>query len=407
MEVLIMKKRSLLLFLMVLSLVLPLVGADAATYYYVGGTSSLRLRESPDQSGKILASYAADYAVVSFKKYNSTWAYVHFSDGAEGYVMRKFLKSSSSATMYVTKDDTPLRSGPSTARTQTGTMFQGDKVKVITKGAVWSYVSGTAGTGYVKKSLLSSTKVKKSGNASVPYTAYVTNKTGRTVNVRKGPGKEYAVDAELEPGTAVYVVRIQGNWSEITSPVSGYMMSSYLTKTAPDPTDTPEPGSTATPAPKASKATRYITSPNGKSVNVRRGPSEKGYAVAIALPVGTKVTVISTENGWSKISSSAMLGNGYVKTKYLTSQKPGTTPTPKPGETAKPTATPFASYKAKVVNPNGNKVNLRKGAGMGYATITQLEPGTSLTVIGEKGDWFNVKYGSTTGYMKKEYVAKK
>ena len=131
-----------------------------------------------------------------------------------------------------------------------------------------------------------------------------------------------------------------------------------------------------------------------------------GYNL-IALPVGTKVTVISTENGWSKISSSAMLGNGYVKTKYLTSQKPGTTPTPKPGETAKPTATPFASYEAKVVNPNGNKVNLRKGAGMGYATINQLEPGTSLTVIGEKGDWFNVKYGSTTGYMKKEYVAKK
>lgn len=404
-----MKKRSLLLFLMILSILLPLVSASAATYYYVSGTSSLRVRVSPSTDSSVVATYRADFAVVSYKKYNSSWAYVHFSDGGQGYVQRKYLKSVSSSTMYVKKDDTPMRSGPATSFAQTGTMFQGDKVKVITTGAAWSYVSGTAGTGYVKKSFLSSTAVKKSGNANVPYTAYVVNPSGRTVNVRKGPGKEYAVDVELDPGTQVRVEKISGSWSQISGPAAGWMMSSYLTKTAPEPTPTIEPGTTPTPTPvpKASKATRYITSENGKAVNVRRGPSTKGYAVAIALPVGTKVSLISTEKGWSKITSNAMLGSGYVQTKYLTSVKPGTTATPKPGETPKPTKEPFVSFTAIVVNPNNNKVNVRMDAGKSYATITELSPGTTITVIGEKGSWYKIEFSGTKGYMMKEFVQKK
>ncbi len=402
-----MKKRALLLFLTALVLAvtaLPMPVASAATYYYVSGTSSLKIREQPSTSATVLDSYRADFAVVSYKKYDSTWAYVHFSDGRGGYVMRKYLKSSSTSTAYVTTDDTPLRAGPATSFDETATLFQGDKVRILTSGSAWCYVSASAGTGYVKKSLLSDKAVKKSGNASVPYTAWVQNPTGRTVNVRSGPGTNYGVDVELPPGAEVYVVHITGKWSEINSPVSGYMMSSYLTRTPPEPTPTLAPGEQPTPVPtkKPTQKVRYITSPNGKAVNVRHGPNEKTYAVHFTLDVGTEVVVKSTENGWSKID--AGFATGYVKTQYLAAVKPGTTATPRPGETPKPTPEPFTPFQAHIFNENGRTVNLRMGPGKGYATIAQLDPGTPITVNDEKGSWFYVSTPAGEGYVMKDYV---
>ena len=400
-----MKKRSLILILMVLSLLLPLTSSSAATYYYVSGTSSVKLRESPSTNAAVKDSYRADFTVITYKKYDATWAYVHFSNGEAGYVMRKYLKASSTSTAYVTKDDTALRSGPATSFEKTSTLYQGDKVRVLTSGSTWSYVSGSAGTGYVKKSLLSSQSVPKSGNAGTPYKAYVVNANGRTVNVRRGPGTNNPVDGELAPGTEITVEHVNGSWSQITGPVSGWMMNRYISKTEPEPTPTLEPGTTPTPTknPEAGKV-RYLTAKSGSTVNIRRGPSEKGYAVAIALPIGTKVTLISSENGWSKIKSDKMVGSGYVKNQFLTSRVPGTTATPKPGETPKPTKEPFVSFSSVVINPNDRTVNVRTGPSTSYATITQLNPGTSVTVHDESGSWYKISFDGGSGWMMKDYI---
>ena len=56
-----MKKRTLLLLLMVLTLVLPLVPASAATYYYVSGTSSVKMREKPNTDAAVKDTYRADF----------------------------------------------------------------------------------------------------------------------------------------------------------------------------------------------------------------------------------------------------------------------------------------------------------------------------------------------------------
>ena len=104
-----MKKRALFIVFLVALLLLPCIVASAAsTTYFVSGTSWLRLRQLPSSTARILASYRRDYAIISYKKYNADWAYIHFSDGHEGYVMRKYLKSSKSFTAYVTTDDTIL-----------------------------------------------------------------------------------------------------------------------------------------------------------------------------------------------------------------------------------------------------------------------------------------------------------
>ena len=317
--------------------------------------------------------------------------------------MRKYLKSSSTSTAYVTKDNSAMRAGPATSFKQTATLYQGDKVRVLTSGSSWSYVSCSAGTGYIRKSLLSSKAVKRSGNAGTPYAAYVVNSAGRTVNVRSGAGTNYKVLGELDPGTAITVERVSGSWSKITGPISGWMMNTYISKNQPAPTPTLEPGTTPTPKP-ASGKTRYITSANGKSVNMRHGPSEKGYAVKIQIPYGSKVTVLSSENGWSKVQYGTI--TGYVKNDFLTSREPGTTPTPKPGETPKPTKEPFVTFTGTVVNPSGRTVNLRKGPSTSYATITSIAPGEKVEVFDESGSWYKVTHGSDTGYMMKSFIEK-
>ena len=474
-----MKKRSVLLLVLVLALALPIVSASASTHYYISGTSFLKIRELPDSGARVKDSYRADYAVASYKKYNADWAYVSFSNGESGYVMRRYLKASKSYTGYITKNDTALRTGPAASFSESASLAQGTKVTVLTSGSAWSYISTGKGTGYVKKSLISTKPVKKN---PYPYTAYVQNPAGRTVNVRKGAGKNYAVLTELDIGQPVTVIGVSGRWYHISDPTSGWMLGVYLTRTAPS-------GKSSSSSSSSSSAVRYITSPNGKSVNVRRGPSEKGYGVMISLPVGTKVERISsTDSGWTKISYSGMKGDGYVKTEYLTTKKPAAEPTPKsgssssstssktryitspdgksvnvrrgpsttayavmislkvgtkvellsssggwskidysgmkgtgyvkdeyltatkpgttPAPTPKPTPDPdgFKSFKATVFSGEGRYVNLRADAGTAYSTVTQILSGTRVKVIGEKGDWYKISYNGMEGYMMKKYV---
>ena len=58
------------------------------------------------------------------------------------------------------------------------------------------------------------------------YTRYV-NTNSKNLNVRNGAGY-YSIIGSLRKGTQVTVVETNGNWSRITSPISGWVSSSYL-----------------------------------------------------------------------------------------------------------------------------------------------------------------------------------
>ena len=70
---------------------------------------------------------------------------------------------------------------------------------------------------------------ENTGNVTVStYTRYVKTSTGVGVNVRTGAGTGYSKITALADGTTVTVSETNGNWSKITSPVSGWVNSSYL-----------------------------------------------------------------------------------------------------------------------------------------------------------------------------------
>lgn len=151
--------------------------------------------------------------------------------------------------------------------------------------------------------------------ASAASVRYIKSPNGKKVNLRTGPGdKAYGVATQVAPGTEVTLISSKNGWSEIRyNGYTLYVMSKYLTATKPS-------ASSSSSSSAASAKTRYITSRDGKKVNLRTGPGETGYAVATQLEPGTEVQFVSRKNGWSKI-----IYNGftlYVQNQYLTTKKP-------------------------------------------------------------------------------------
>ena len=73
--------------------------------------------------------------------------------------------------------------------------------------------------------------ISSSTSNSVNYTRYVATQS-LNLNVRSGPGTNYSIVGKLSKGTAITVSQVNGNWSYIISPVSGWVSNSYLSSSS-------------------------------------------------------------------------------------------------------------------------------------------------------------------------------
>ena len=385
-----MKKRLSVFILLVVLLVVTSSAALAA--YYVSGTSWLKVHTEPRDSASVIGSFRTDYAVTSYKKYDSNWAYVTFSSGDTGYVRTKYLKSSSKSTAYVKADETVLRKGPAATFSSVATLSKGTKVTVVTSGSNWSYVSTPSGKGYIRRSGLSSKYVKPTVKKA-PYTAYLVSSNGKKINVRRGGGAAYALVLQAPSGTKVSVIEKGTSWSKVkVGSLTGYVQKTYVSKTLPAAATT---GTTTS----AKTYTAYIVSSNGKKVNVRRGAGT-GYAVNGQLESGTKVTVIQDTSSakWTHITSGTV--RGYVQNQYISKKAPK-------AATSTTTVTSGKTYSAYITSTDGKKVNVRRAAGTGYASVGKLDHGTKITVLGHEGRWYHIQSGSLKGYVRDDYISMK
>lgn len=415
-----MKKRVLAL-LLILVVLLPSAVASAA--YYRVNTTWLKVRRLPSSKAEVLDSYRKDWALTINKKYGD-WSYVIFTNGKDGYVQTKYLKKSSSYKAWITTNNTSMRRGPDYSFNTVGTLAKGTKVTVLCHGASYDYISTSVGNGYVKNSFLSKKKVKPSGEESTAVDepvsegieGYVVNPNGNPVNLRRGPGTEYPVISSYKVGTKLTVLTKGSVWCKVTiSGATGYMMTQYInmdvTKTAPPP---PAGDPTPTPGPKP-PYTAYITSPDGKSVNIHRGAG-LGYSNVCRLAVNTVVTVRAHTNAkWTEIRIGANR-IGYVMSQYLTTVVP-----PYIIDPDEPTPTPYVTqfpYSATIWADNGLPVNIHNGPGLGYGNVCRLDVGTKVSVIAHKTEkWYKISFTLKekqkdgtyaqvphTGYVLKQYL---
>ena len=125
-------------------------------------------------------------------------------------------------------------------------------------------------------------------------------------------------------------------------------------------------------------------------------------ALCIALPIYACNTA-QTPNTNDSAQLTPLPDDTLGDSSEITPPTENTTPTPTP--TPEPTPEPEAPDTAAYIRCTGNNVNLRSGAGTGYAIVGNAEKGTMYAVIGQSGNWYKVNYQNKTAYLYNEYAA--
>ena len=183
--------------------------------------------------------------------------------------------------------------------------------------------------------------------------------TADAVNFRSGPSTSYLSLGSFNKGDKVEYLGTSGSWVKVKyNNKTGYVYGSYV-------------GNYAT-------ITQYVTA---TTLNVRSGAGTS-YSVLGSLSKGTKVEVISTTNGWSKISYNG--STGYVSSQYLSDNTTSTNTT-----TKYVTAT---------------TLNVRSGAGTSYSKLGKLEYKEKVTVLSTSNGWAKINYKGQAGYVSSSYL---
>ncbi|WP_018708939.1 SH3 domain-containing protein, partial [Siminovitchia fordii] len=153
------------------------------------------------------------------------------------------------------------------------------------------------------------------------------------------------------------------------------------------------------PAIKAQVETKYVSVNQGSALNMRSSASASSSVVA-KLPRGTKVSVQSESNGWSKVTVNGK--SGYVSSQFLTSSSPARQPIAKD----KVSVTKPSKAVTKYVSVNeGSALILRSSASQNGSVIARLSRGTKVSVQSESNGWAKVTANGKTGYVSGQFLS--
>lgn len=217
--------------------------------------------------------------------------------------------------------------------------------------------------------------------------ATATRTTTANLNLRSGAGTTHSVLLTIPRGQRLTPLKTSGVWTQVTyNGRTGWVHNDFLSA-APAQPATPAPAPTApivTPSATASKTTANLNLRASKSTTAR---------VLTTIPKGQSVTVLKVEGTWSHVK----FGNqtGFVANTYLT--KAASTPTPAQPATPAPTQIKEESINTSYVTTAN--LNVRQGAGTGFALVTTIPNGTTVTATKQSGSWVYVTYNGKSGYV--------
>jgi uncharacterized protein YgiM (DUF1202 family) len=293
------------------------------------------------------------------------------------------------ATAVVNSGPLNLRSGAGTGFSVVEVLPEGAYVEVLdgpfsANGYKWweVYVDASGNTGFVAGVFLT---VVSSGPFSIGDTVYVTSDS---LNVRSGPGTGYSVIDVITYGTNGLIidgpVSADGYvWYEIDyvgGKSAGWVASDFLALVST-----------------GGFAIGDILMVTSDTLNVRSGPGT-GYSVIDMLTYGNQVVVLDgpvSADGytWYEVSYSFGGFTGWVAGEYLAYVSSGGISI---GDT---------------VYVNSDFLNVRSGAGTGYAIESTLSYGTEAFVIdgpvsADGYTWYQIEYsGGYVGWAAGEYLA--
>ena len=288
----------------------------------------------------------------------------------------------------------------------------GTRLEIKSRGSTWCTAVYNGKTGYVMTEYLLFDQVRTATPAptakastatprpSGSVTATVITANGGSLNLRSTAKNGNNIITTIPYGAKVTVTARGSVWSAVLyNGLPGYVMSQFLAFDAATPKPTASPKPTATP--KLSGNIAYVTTANGKSLNMRSTASSATDNVVATIPNGTMLTILSKGATWCKTTYNGK--TGYVMTSFLSF------PNPEPEKTAtiRPTATPKPSGSAVtgyVNTANGGSLNLRKSASDQVAVLAAIPNGTEVTVTQRGSTWCAVTYNGIAGYVMTKFL---
>ena len=217
------------------------------------------------------------------------------------------------------------------------------------------------------------------------------------LNLRAQPSASSSVVGKLAHGTRVEVLETRGDWARILyAGATGYVMKSYLQLEESVPVPTPTAGVSP-----GQWATLTLSSTSGR-MHVRQGPSTSTPSLDI-LSHGARVEVLGETGEWSNIRANGVVG--YVKTQYLVFDAATATPTPVATPTPAPTAGVSPGQWATLnLGSSSGRMHVRQGPSTSTPSLDIIAHGARVEVLGEVGEWSNIRANGVVGYVKTQYL---
>jgi len=426
------------------------------------GSSKLNMRAKPSTSGDILGMIP-NGAKVEVLATNDGWARIRYS-GLTGYVMLSYLERVGGETVQPTATPVPtpgsgsgnaryavlslssstgkmnVRQGPSTSTSSIGVIPHGTRLEVLGETGEWSFIRVNNRTGYVKTQYLvfDDTLVPAPTTAPTPnatqapsagqYAVLTLSSTSAKMHVRKGPSTSSESLGTIPHGTRLELLGVEGEWACVgLNGNVGYIKKQYLKveqgstmpeNTIPTPTATPAPSTAPTPAYIAYKTAYIMIDTSDGNIPVYASPSHNAKVIA-SLKYKDAVKVIAVQDGWAQImldDTYGFIDNGILM--YVIGGENDdsrvehwgefiSTPTPAPAVTPKPTQNAAAGkgYAVLTLASSSSKMNVRLGPSTGTPSVCVIPHGTYLEVLGQTGEWSNVRVNGKEGYVKTKYLS--
>ena len=263
----------------------------------------------------------------------------------------------------ITAETLNVRSGAGSNFEVLYTLNKDDRVNIIDTSNGWHKIRNSEDKeGWISSKYVYISENSKTVSKSSSYKQMEVNTNG--LNMRSGAGTSYRIITILNKGTKVEVISESNGWSKIKYDGRlGYVYSIYLDDIKPSYTNT------------------YTKTVNTEVLNVRSGPSTSNSIVG-KLSKGTKVSVISESNGWSKIIYKDK--ECYVSSRYLDD---------------------ISNEVKEIKEVNTEVLNVRSGPSTSYSKIGKLRKGDKVGVISESNGWSKILYNNKEAYVSSEYLS--
>ena len=385
--------------------------ASVTKYVEVNKGSVLNVRVGPSISTSVVTTLKAGEKVSVLSETNG-WSKVDV-DGKIGYVSSSYLTTKQeSFVKYVSIDPSStlnVRESASTKANVVTKLKNNTKVEVISESNGWAKIKVNGINGYVSSQYIKAVqseekKTTNSSNKQQKVTKYVNVDTGSSLNLRNSPSNSASIIVKLAKDVPVTVYSESNGWSKVEAyGKQGYVATQYLAeKKGTSSTEKKDETKTSANKEATAKTTaKYVNVEKKSSLNVRKEASTNS-SILTKLSRGTEVKVLSSANGWDKVTVSGK--TGYVSSSYLSEKKITEATTNNNKATEKNSGNTPTLVSKKVNVQAGSNLNVRSTASTSGSIKGKLSAGTVVTVLSEKNGWSQIKTSKVEGYVSSEYL---